>query len=198
MTNDHSIPPGTPGTPGTPGAPDHDPLARGDAFMRLFLPVEQRVYGLILSMVGNWSDADDLMQQATSVMWRKFDEFDRAKAVGFAAWALAVARYEVMDWRKRRATAKVRFSDPTVEAVADQMVAVAEQADIRRDALRGCLAKLADGDRELIRLRYEPGVSTEQIAERVGRSSSAVYKALNRIHGLLLRCIRQSMAEGDR
>jgi RNA polymerase sigma-70 factor, ECF subfamily len=174
-----------------------EPLSRGERFMRLFLRAERRVYGLIVAMTGSWSDADDILQETTSVMWRKFDDFK--PGTDFNAWALSVARFQVMAWRKRRAIHRKRLSDQTVEALADQVASAPDHTDVRREALRQCLAKLNDRDRQLIELRYEPGATTQSAADQVGRSIHAVYKALNRIHGALLQCIRRALAaEGVR
>lgn len=173
------------------------PFSRGERFMRLFVGVERRVYGLILAMVGNPSDADDVMQEAAAVMWRKFDEYK--PGTDFAAWALSVGRFQAMSFRKKRAIQRVRFSDQTLEVIAEQFASRPDRADISREALRTCLAKLGERDRQLVELRYEPGATTKSVAEHVSRSVDAVYKALNRIHGALLRCIRQQLAaEGYR
>ena len=176
------------------------PLSRGERFMRLFLRVERRVYGLILAMTGNWTDADDILQEATAVMWRKFDQFNpNAPGSDFAAWALSIARFQVMAHRKRKAVARSRFSDKTVELLADEIASAADRTDARREALRECLAKLGEPHRRLVELRYEPGATTQSVADQVGRSIHAVYKALNRAHALLLECVRRSLAaEGIR
>src|SRR5262249_1004253 len=112
----------------------------------------------------------------------------------FAAWALSIARYQVLDFRKRQKRDRVRFSDQTVEMLADEMAMLDRAADARRDALEVCLTKLKPRDRELIQQRYQPGATTRGVADRVGHSIQAVYKALNRIHGQLLRCIRRTLA----
>src|SRR5687768_7984588 len=111
---------------------DPQPLSRGERFMRLFLRVERRVYGLIVAMTANFNDADDILQETTAVMWRKFDEFK--PGTDFAAWALSIARWQVMAHRKRYAVGRSRLSDQTVEALADQAVAGGEDTDARREA----------------------------------------------------------------
>ncbi len=165
--------------------------------MRLFLQHEHRIYGLILAMMAYGPDADDVMQETAAVMWRKFDDF--TPGTNFAAWSLRVARFQVMAHRKRVAISRVRFSDQTMDAIADQVATVAEQPSARRDALRQCLSKLRERDRQLVELRYEPGATTQGVADQVGRSIHAVYKALNKIHTQLLECVRKTLsAEGIR
>lgn len=86
------------------------------------------------------------------------------------------------------------FSDETVERLAGCLEAAVLGADDRRDALARCVHKLSQPDRDLIQLRYQPGGSVQSVADRVGRSLQAVYKSLNRIHGRLLICIRQTQS----
>ncbi len=165
---------------------------REERFLQLFLAHERRLYAFILALVHNWSDADDLLQETSAVLWRKLDEFE--PGTDFSAWAMSVARFQVLNYRKKQRLSQARLSDETVEALADRMAALSEQSDARRDALQRCLAKLSDRDRELVRLRYQPGATTQTVVDRVGRSLPAVYKALNRIHTQLLLCIRQTLA----
>lgn len=168
-------------------------LQRGERFMRLLLANQQRIYGLILALVPNWNDADDIMQETSAVMWAKFDDYEAG--TDFAAWGLRIARYQVMAFLKKQGRERRRFSDATLEEIADQIMAAREELDDRRDAVQQCLGKLPERDRQLIQLRYEPDATTKSAADRTGRSVHAVYKALNRIHGQLLDCIRQRLAE---
>jgi RNA polymerase sigma-70 factor (ECF subfamily) len=167
-------------------------FAREQRFLQLFLAHERRIYGFILALVPNWSDADDLLQETSAVLWRKLDDFE--PGTDFLAWALSIARFQVLNYRKKQRQLRARLSDRTVETLVDQLMALGERSDARRDALAECLAKLNSRDRELIQLRYQPEATTQRVADCVGRSLKAVYKALNRIHGQLLLCIRQTLA----
>jgi RNA polymerase sigma-70 factor, ECF subfamily len=166
-------------------------MSRGHSFLRLYQANERRVYGFILALVPDWSEADDLMQETTRVMWSKFDEFE--PGTDFAAWALCIARYQVMNHRKKKRAQKVQFSDQTVEAVAERLVSAPDNLNDIRDALQDCLTKLSERDRQLIQLRYELNATPRTVAERIGRGIDAVYKALNRIHVQLLHCIRRTL-----
>ena len=161
-------------------------------FLQLFRVNEHRIHAFIFALVPVWSDADDLLQDTSTVMWRKRGDF----RVGsdFVAWAMSIARFEVLNYRKKRRRDSVIFCDETVELLADRMASLALCTDNRRDALDSCTAKLSVRDRELIELRYEPGATTQAVADRVGRSIHAVYKSLNRVHAQLLLCIRKTLA----
>ena len=168
---------------------------REEQFMQLFLKNQRRIYAFILTLVPNWTDADDLLQESSAVLWRRFGDFE--PGTDFVAWALKIARFQVLNYWKKQRRDRARFSDQTLEALADQLVLLGEVANERRNALEACLTKLPPRDRQLVELRYQPGATTQTVAERVGRSLQAVYKALNRIHDQLLLCVRRTLASED-
>jgi RNA polymerase sigma-70 factor, ECF subfamily len=164
-------------------------------FLQLFLANERRIYSYILALVPVWSDADDVLQETSAVMWRKLDEFEVGS--DFLAWALSIARFEVLNHRKKQGRARVHFSDEAVTLLADGITSRREDSDIRLAALDACVEKLGQRERELIRLRYQPGAKVQEIADRLGRSLQAVYKSLDKIHTQLLLCVRRSLAAED-
>jgi RNA polymerase sigma-70 factor (ECF subfamily) len=171
-------------------------MSRGRLFLRLYQANERRIYGFILALVPDWAQAEDLMQETTMVMWSKFGEFE--PGTDFAAWALSIARFRVMNHRKHQRAQKIQFSDEVLAAIAEQVSAATENVDVRRDALQDCIRKLAEKDQELLRLRYGLDATVKSVAERVGRGMDAVYKSLNRIHVQLLYCIRRTLtSEGS-
>lgn len=167
-----------------------------EQFMRLFLASQRRFYGLILSLVPNVSDADDLLQETSALMWQKFGQF--TPGTDFAAWGLRFARNVVLNYHKRRRTAgRVTFSDDLLESLADEVAAVEPEIDRRHDALRGCLSKLPVRARALIEMRYEHDATCHSVAERLGKSVQSVYKALGRTHDALVQCVERALsAEG--
>lgn len=169
--------------------PDMD---RGREFLQLYQAHERRIFGFILTLVPQWSEAEDLLQETTMTMWSKFHTFE--PGTDFAAWALCIARYRVMNHRRKKRNQRVQFSDEILEALDERVRSATSELDTLREALGGCLRKLPQRDRDLIELRYEYGATTRSVAQRVGRSTDAVYKALNRIHVQLLYCIRRALA----
>src|SRR5436189_50398 len=142
-------------------------MDRGAQFVRLFLQNQRRIYGLILALVPKGSDADDILQESCAVMWQKFDEFD--PGTNFAAWALRIARYQVMADYTTQRRQKARLSDETIEAVVDRMAARTDREDARSVVLDGCLEDLPEPDRQMIELRYRAGASVEEVARRSGK-----------------------------
>ena len=137
-----------------------NPVDRGAEFLRLFLQHQRRIYGLILALVPNGPDADDILQETSAVLWQKFDEFDPGS--NYAAWALRIARYQVMAYYSTRRRQKARLSDETLDAVVERMASRTEREDVRSVALDGCLADLSEEDRRLIELLTRQGALFEQ------------------------------------
>jgi RNA polymerase sigma-70 factor, ECF subfamily len=167
-------------------------------FLRLFLQNERRLYAYILTLLPNRADADDALQEASLVMWDKFDE--AAPPDDFAAWGCRIAYFKVLDFYKKAGRARVRFSQAMLERVAETAV---EQAgplglDARRDALAECVEKLGARDRDLLARRFQPGATTRSTSEQVGRSVEAVYKALARVRRALFECVQRALAREDR
>jgi len=163
--------------------------------MRLFLQNQRRIYGLILALVPNGPDADDILQETSAVLWQKFDEFDPGS--NYAAWALRIARYQVMAYYTTKRRTKARLSDETLDAVVERLASRTEREDARSVALDGCLADLPEEDRRLIELRYRGGASVPDVARSSGRTVEAAYKALHRAHERLLQCMRGKLAPGN-
>ncbi|MCP6756330.1 hypothetical protein NL533_32385, partial [Klebsiella pneumoniae] len=80
-----------------------------------------------------------------------------------------------------------------MERLADDLAEDSELTDMRHQALAMCLDKLRDVDRQPVDLRYYSETSVQHVAEQVGRSTDAVYKAINRIRWSLLDCIQRRL-----
>src|SRR5262245_13219057 len=161
---------------------------KGKAFLRLFLQNKRRLYAYIFTLLPRWSDAEDVLQEASLVMWDKFDE--RSPPTDFAAWGCRIAYFKVLDFYKKSGRSRVHFSQAMLERIADTAVdqAATLQLDERRAALAGCIEKLPAHDRDLLAHRLAEGATTQTTAAQVGRSVDAIYKALAKIRQLLFDC----------
>src|SRR5215469_3348721 len=110
---------------------------------------QTRLYGYIHSLVRDLNDADDLYQQTTLILWKKFDEYDRQRS--FFSWACGIARLEIANFLRRRGRQRLYFSDGLSLLLIESQAEMAdEELDDRRDALARCVEKLRQQDRELL------------------------------------------------
>ena len=89
-------------------APAERPPEKNGLFLRLFLQNERRLYAYILTLLPHRADAEDVLQEASLVMWDKFDEHNPPD--DFAAWGCRIAYFKVLDFYKKSRRAKVRQS----------------------------------------------------------------------------------------
>jgi RNA polymerase sigma-70 factor, ECF subfamily len=179
-----------------PGGQSPGLHSSGDEFVRLFSRAQPRLHAYILTMVPNWADAADILQETSSVMWRKFEQFERDS--NFFAWACQIARFEVAAFRKRTKRQGLLFSDAFIAAVADTSEQLAATLEARQGFLVECLQQLRPRDREMLELRYQEEGTVGKIASHTGRNVEAVYKALQRIRRQLFECVERRSAEGAR
>ena len=86
-------------------------------FLRLFLQNQRRIYAYVLTLLPNRADADDVFQEASLVLWDKFDE--SSPPDDFAAWGCRIAYFKVLDFYKNSDTlirAKTRIAGLTLRA----------------------------------------------------------------------------------
>ena len=172
-------------------------LDRTVEFAELLRRDQARLYGYLHSVVQDINDADDLFQQTTLVLWKKFDEFDRDRS--FFSWACGVARLEVANFLRTRGRHRLYFSDELnlllVEAQAEMDNAEVED---RREALARCVEKLRERDRQLLAECYGDTAGVNAAAERYARSSQSVHNSLRRIRRALYDCIARTMGRSPR
>ncbi len=161
-------------------------------FVALVLANQVRIRNFIRSLVSNREDADDLFQKTSVVLWRKFDQYE--PGTNFASWAMRVAYFEVCDYRKKMARARVTFSQEVFDALAEKVSEVSLDEDIRKDALESCVDGLSEMNRELIRLRYIEDLPMEAVAEQIDRPPKTVYRILQQVRSWLLNCIQHRLA----
>jgi RNA polymerase sigma-70 factor (ECF subfamily) len=156
-----------------------------------------RLFGYIHTIVRNLADADDVFQQTALALWRRFDAYDPDRS--FLHWALGVARLEAVDWLRKRARDRLRFSDDLTEILLEAFAALPEsEVSDRQAALPGCVDKLPEADRGLLIECYQRDSDVASVAARLGRSAPSVHNSLRRIRGLLLDCIERTLARGIR
>ncbi len=163
-----------------------------EQFLDLLMANQHRIYAYILCRVSCVADADDLMQETTTVMWRKYDQ--SAPIANFAAWGKAFAHFHILKYHRTRPR-HCQLSPETAEAISEKTDKAMDEYQVRLSALKKCIEKLNAGDRHLAQLRYEQDIRPKNIAEQVGKPLQNVYRALARMHEVLTRCVRRTLAE---
>jgi RNA polymerase sigma-70 factor len=165
-----------------------------EEFARLFSRNARRIYGFIMTLVFSHHDAEEVFQNTSVVLWNKFSEFEPGS--NFFAWASRIAYYEVLSFMKQRRRSQ-KVSDESLDLLANEAIALSEESSSRQEALEDCLSRLNPTDRELLQARYYHQQAPKQIASKQSRSVDSVYRALSRIHNMLLDCVQRRLAREE-
>ncbi len=167
-----------------------DPHDRGESFTRLLGANQKRILGFILSLVPAGPDAEDILQNTYIVMWQKFDEFELG--TNFTAWAMRIARFQVMEFWSRQQRTRARLSDETIDLVLERLADPKQHEKLSplSEALEHCLGKLRPQQLQMVRSRYSDECEVSEIAEELRMSVDAVYKSLSRTRRQLFDCVQ--------
>jgi len=167
-----------------------------DLFCELLTRYQGQLHGYILALVGNRTDADDLFQSTSMVLWRKFEAFQPGSS--FLAWARRTAEFEVRNYLRQRRSLVVPFSEELLDALAaGELPPKSDSADAYLDGLRHCIDKLRTEDQQLLDYCYGDDLSVQQIADRIARSRQSVGKSLLRIRRELMRCVETRLLQEE-
>ena len=166
-----------------------------ELFVRLLTQNERRIYAYILSVVPNWSDADEILQETNVILWKEFERF--VPGSNFVAWAIRVAHFQVLTWRKKVERSRLIFDDAFVQLMAEETQRDESSSQARYQALGQCIEDLNSRSRDLLAKCYVEGATVAKVAETLQRSREAIYKALQRTRLALHKCIERRLAQDD-
>lgn len=168
-------------------------LDRGERFARLLLETQPRLFGFTLSLIHDRQAAMDVTQEVGVVLWRKFDEFE--PGTDFGAWALKIARFKVMEWRRAQSKLPIALDDDALGLLTEEVEERSAHQEQRLAALEICLSRLPAKQRQVIDERYVEKNTVVDIAERWNRSRVAMHQLLKKAHQGLQFCIREQLAK---
>ncbi len=171
--------------------PEEDPQ-----FEMLMKEHRTQIHAYLIAILGNAADAEDVLQAAMMLVWDKRTEFERG--TNFGAWARKVAWFQAQNHiRKRAARGESPLIDESMIAAADERMAERELEFTRhRRALRLCLEKLPDRQREVVAGRYFDEKSVEGIAGDMGIKPNAVSQLIYRAKANLVECVKRESRSG--
>ena len=147
------------------------------SFETLYARYVGKVYGQCLSITRDSETARDYTQDIFLKVFQKLDAFEHRST--FSHWLYTVAYHYCMDQLKLAKRLPLSgLNDELAQHVGDP-----EAGDINPkiwQLLHQALATLSAKERALLRLKYEEGVSVEEIGRLEGIGSSAVKMRLKR------------------
>lgn len=169
----------------SPSAPD-----RVDEYIELLSQTESGLRLYIISMVPIIADAEDIMQDTKMTIWKDFSKYESGSH--FGAWARKIAFNRIIAFRKKKAIEKKKlvFSEEFYEVVDQHSIADDSSVSERISSLLKCVGQLQSSHHQAILMRYQNGLSIEEVSEKLGRTVTATYRMVSRIRATLKDCVQ--------
>jgi len=153
-----------------------------------------RVFGYIYAMLHNMSDAEDIYQQTTLLMWQKFDDFRPGS--DFGSWALKIAYHNIKNFQ-RSMRRHIFFSDAVMEKVLHSYESqTVKDGEERLEALGKCVRRLSGRHQHILKQRYAENVSIRDLSIDEGKSEAAMAMLLSRLRKTIFRCVQAHIIPG--
>ena len=75
------------------------PFQLDEEFVSMLTEAQQRLYGFILKRLVDQDQSNEVLQLTNIVLCRKANDFE--KGTNFMAWALTVANFQILSFRKK-------------------------------------------------------------------------------------------------
>lgn len=154
---------------------------------------QNRLFGYLVTLLGNVDDARDVLQEANLVMWRRMDTF--TSGTDFGAWARRCAYFQAMAFLRDRKRGPSLLGEELLALIAEEAETTSGDEYERKLALRDCLCQLNDEQRSLIKCRYQDQTPVRKLAADFGKSESAMKMTLLRVREMLKVCITSKLRE---
>lgn len=169
-------------------------IPQGDrtAMQKVYRLTSAKLFGVCLRILGERTEAEDVLQEVYLTVWRKAGTFDAGRASPMT-WLIAIARNRCID--RLRTTQQSRRMEP-IDA-ADNVMDTAQPADRALESneatarLQGCLDTLAERERAALRGAFFDGNTYEEIAARMSVPLGTMKTWIRRAMIKLKSCLEQ-------
>src|SRR5215469_11338552 len=145
-------------------------IADGDesAFAALYQRLSSSLYGLAYRMMNDAKEAEDVLQEGFTYIWRRAGSYDPTRSTPFA-WAVMIVRNTAIDRLRVRQRGE-RLRERVEQSVGQERdESSAEEPALReRSAIvRSALEQIPREQREALELAFFGGLTHEEIADRL-------------------------------
>jgi len=136
------------------------------AFAELYKRTSSKLFGVCLRMLRERSEADEVLQETYTTVWRRAASFDDAKS-GAITWLVALARNKSID--RLRQHREEQLEDPfMLDAMDGDQTTPATEAESSQEyrRLEKCLEDLEPRHRNSVREAFFTGATYNELAKR--------------------------------
>jgi len=161
---------------------------RQEQFEPFLLKHEKRIFHYLLSILGNDSDASDVVQTVFISFYEHIDRVEEATAL---AYVYKIAYNKSMTYLKQKSR-YVNYEPEVFDRIPDTpQSAPAQDHSALQEAVRSLPPRLA----AVIQMQYYEQLSYKQISEQLGTSVKAVESLLVRAKKLLRKKMLKEMGQ---
>jgi RNA polymerase sigma-70 factor (ECF subfamily) len=168
------------------------PAGDRTALQAVYRLTSAKLFGVCLRILGERSEAEDVLQEIYVTVWRRAADFDAGRGSPMT-WLIAIARNRAID--RLRATRVSRHMHPIDAAseladgapAADSVLAGAEE----QSRLHGCLDALATHENAALRGAFFDGNTYDELAMRMKVPLGTMKSWIRRAMIKLKACMEQ-------
>ena len=149
-------------------------------FAILYKRYDRKVFAKCISMLKDEAKAGDATQDIFMKIFTNLSKFNHKSR--FSTWVYSITYNYCIDALRKEQRHGAIFSDELEKAPDKGVpeVSDAEMAEIKVHILKKVLQRIPSGDRAILRMKYEEGMSIRDIAEALDKSESAIKMKIKR------------------
>ena len=148
-----------------------------EEFKKRILPIQSAMQLVAERMLGNESDAEDIVQDVFLALWQKRDDLGHIGNI--EGYCIQATRSHCID-RLRKLKIHAAHAE-TIRIISDDAILNEVDETLHRSQLlHDLLSQLPETQRQIIILKYFEDYDTVQISQALGISQSNVYTTLSR------------------
>ena len=141
----------------------------GTALEYLYERYSASVMGLAIKMLGNRSEADEVVQETFWRIWSKTNSY-RADRGTLLSWMFGIAHNLCIDLIRQQKVKQVNVEEAQIANLADHGMheAASIKDSLQREQVQSAMEDLPSEQREVIELAFFKGLTRQEIAKATG------------------------------
>jgi len=157
------------------------------------------IAAFIHSLVPNFRDADDILQNVAVITVEQFEQFDRNRS--FSAWANGIARNLILKYYSQQGRKRVILDAEAIQKVAQvyehESQTIHDQKESMEKALKKCLMGLKGKWKKIVDMHYMDEFGPSRIAQQLSMTRNNVFVSLHRVRLALKKCVERELQENN-
>jgi RNA polymerase sigma factor (sigma-70 family) len=143
-------------------------------FRAIYDQYAAKIYGKCLKMLRDEYAAEDVCQDILMKVFQNLAKFEKKSK--FSTWVYAITHNSCVDYLRKKKRKKKQEEERKIymTRLGRPEHGIQEKNERKSAELQEVMAQISFSDEEILRMKYELGMSIRDIAEELGKSESAV------------------------